>query len=125
MLPEVATVCAELALREPIFHHPELGTTRADFEAQTVEDFWEVGASGTVYRRDQIWDILAARYADPRHDDRWAASDFFCRELGPGTYLLTYLLDQAGRITRRATVWRRGAQTWQIVYHHGTVVSEA
>ena len=121
MLPEVATVCAELALREPIFHHPELGTTRADFEAQTVEDFWEVGASGTVYRREQIWDILAARYADPRHDDSWAASDFLCRELGPGTYLL----DQAGRITRRATVWRRGAQTWQIVYHHGTVVSEA
>ncbi|MHC5761500.1 hypothetical protein [Nostoc sp.] len=36
----------ELIQREPIFHRPELGTTRADFEQMTESTFWEVGASG-------------------------------------------------------------------------------
>jgi hypothetical protein len=40
-----------LRSREPIFHRPEHGTTRADFEAMTADDFWEVGASGGVYDR--------------------------------------------------------------------------
>ena len=30
-----AAVLEELIRREPIFHHPELGTTRSDFESQT------------------------------------------------------------------------------------------
>jgi hypothetical protein len=46
--PELSEVLAELSRREPIFHRPELGTTRADFEKMTVEDFWEVGASPVV-----------------------------------------------------------------------------
>jgi len=38
-------------------------------------------------------------------------------------YLLTYTLVQdATRVTRRATIWRRSANTWKIVYHQGTVV---
>lgn len=28
---------------EPLSRRPELGTTRADFEAMTTDDFWEVG----------------------------------------------------------------------------------
>jgi hypothetical protein len=44
-------VAAELVAREPIFHKPELGTTREAYLAQTAEDFWEVGASGRTYDR--------------------------------------------------------------------------
>ena len=122
MSPEVDAVCQELAAREPIFHHPELGATRGDFEAQTDTDFWEVGASGTVYRRAEIWSTLDARYNDPDYQDQWEASDFFCRELGPDCYLLTYMLCQGSRVTRRATVWRRTPSVWQAVYHQGTIV---
>jgi hypothetical protein len=126
MTQEVAAVCAELAQREPIFHHPELsGTTRADFEASTVGDFWEVGASGTVYEREYVWEILDQRYHDPTYVDEWAATDFFCRKLGEHNYLLTYVLHEGERVTRRATVWRRGEQTWQVVYHQGTIVHDA
>jgi len=122
MSPEIADVCAELAAREPIFHHPELGTTRDEFEAQTAPDFWEVGASGTVYQRAEIWLILEARYNDPTYRDEWQASEFFCRQLGPDNYLLTYLLRQGARLTRRATLWRRTPTAWQVVYHQGTIV---
>ncbi len=122
MSPEVDAVCQELAAREPIFHHPELGATRHDFMAQTVPDFWEVGASGTEYQRAEIWPILEARYGDPAYRDEWEASDFFCRQLGRDYYLLTYVLREGARVTRRATVWRRVSAIWQVVYHQGTIV---
>jgi hypothetical protein len=92
-----------------VFHHPDvMGATRADFEATTVEDYWEVGASGRVYDRADIWATLDQRYNDPAYRDEWATTAFFCRELGPQTYLLTYLLLEGERVTRRDRVAARG-----------------
>jgi hypothetical protein len=119
-------VLAELRDREPIFHRLELGTTRADFEAQTAPDFWEVGASGRVYTREVVWATLAERYADPAYgvNDHWATSDFACREIAPETYLLTYVLRQEERVTRRLTLWQGATGRWRILYHQGTLISE-
>jgi hypothetical protein len=122
MAPDVARVCQELAGREPSYHHPELGVTREAFDAQTDADFWEGGASGTVYGREEIWSVLEERRADPTYRDEWEASNFHCRALGADYYLLTYLLRQEDRVTRRATVWRRTSAGWQVVYHQGTLV---
>jgi hypothetical protein len=116
---EVMTV---LLAREPLFHRAELGTDRASFEAMTADDFREVGASGRVYDRNHVLDVLDRRMADPPVE-AWSVTDPGCRALGPDTYLVTYLLDLDGRITRRATVWRHTATGWQVLYHQGTVVS--
>jgi hypothetical protein len=70
--------------REPIFHGTELGTTRADFEAQTVDDFWEVGASWRRYSREVVWQTLEPRYAATA-DDPWDVTESHCRELGADT----------------------------------------
>ncbi|WP_230592939.1 MULTISPECIES: nuclear transport factor 2 family protein [unclassified Rhodococcus (in: high G+C Gram-positive bacteria)] len=88
-------------------------------------DFWEVGASGTRYDRDEVWAVLEKRYRqDPSgdHDVDWETSDFEVREVAPDTYLLTYTLLQVDRLTRRATLWQRRAGEWTILYHQGTVV---
>lgn len=61
--PELSDTLAELSRREPIFHRPELGTTMADFEAMTVSNFWEVGASGCRYSRAAVLETLEKRYA--------------------------------------------------------------
>jgi hypothetical protein len=123
--PELAEILAELIAREPIFHRPELGATRADFERMTTDDFWETGASGRRYSREFVLDELERRYAAP-HDDVWKASDFHCRELAAGVYLLTYtLLQDDVRLTRRATIWQKSVEGWKIVYHQGTVVRDA
>jgi len=108
--------------REPIFHRPEHGTTRADFEAMTDPDFWEVGASGRRYSRELVLDELERRRASGVEDGPWQTEGFACRELAPDLYLLTYTLTQGQRVTRRATLWRRAAEGWKIVYHQGTVV---
>ena len=119
--PRLAGVEADLRSPEPIFHRPELGTTRADFEAQTAEDLWEVGASGRRYSREHVIGTLLARGPVPG-EERWETSDFDCRELAPDTYALTYTLRQEERLTRRLTLWRRTGDGWRILYHQGTVV---
>lgn len=120
-------VLQELSGREPIFHRPELGTRRADFEGMTDEAFWEVGASGRRYSRGHVLDVLEDRHQVASHlalEDTWEATDFACRELGSDTYLLTYTLLQGQRKTRRTTLWRRSAEEWKILFHQGTVVED-
>jgi hypothetical protein len=122
---ELQEVLAELSSREPIFHRPEFGSTRADFERMTAEDFWETGASGRRYSRQFVLDELEKRFAAP-HEDVWETSEFQCRRLGEDTYLLTYtLLQDRVRVTRRASIWRKTIDGWKIVYHQGTIVQDA
>lgn len=123
--PELQGVLAELSRREPIFHRPEFGTTRADFERMTAEDYWETSASGRRYSRQAVLDGLVERFSAP-HDDVWETRDFHCHRLSEDTYLLTYtLLQDHQRLTRRATIWRSTADGWKIVYHQGTIVQDA
>jgi hypothetical protein len=122
--PQLAQILAELAAREPIFHRPEFGTTRADFERMLTEDYWETGASGRRYTRAFVLDELEQRFSRP-HEDTWETSDFHLSALSGDTYLLTYtLLQDHKRLTRRATIWRNTAEGWKAVYHQGTIVQQ-
>ena len=66
--PELQDVLAELVRHEPLFHRPELGATRADFERMIAEDFWETGASGRRYSREFVLNELDRRLAAPHED---------------------------------------------------------
>jgi len=117
-------VLDELMSREPIFHRPEFGTTRANFENMTVGDFWEVGASGRRYGREYVLDNLEKRFQNPA-PDVWETSDFYCRRLAADVYLLTYtLLQNKERKTRRSTIWQLTPAGWKIVFHQGTIVQD-
>jgi len=120
--PELVDVMDELIEREPIFHRPEFGTTRTDFERMVVHDFWEIGASGRRYSRTFVLDNLEKRHSQP-HEDVWEAKEFQCRQLGPNFYLLTYtLIQDTTRNTRRSTIWQYTEAGWKIVFHQGTIV---
>ena len=122
--PELLGVLEQLRLREPIFHRPAFGTTRADFERMTEADFWEVGASGRRYSRQYVLDVLDARLQSSA-EDAWVTRDFHCRQLATDLYLLTYTLLQGMRSTRRSTIWRHTSGDWKIVFHQGTEVAGA
>ena len=119
--PALLEVLEQLKLREPIFHHPELGTARRDYENMTDPEFWEVGASGRRYSREFVLDTLATRAPDPE-ESQWLTRDFQCREIAADNYLITYTLIQGARVTRRATLWRRTVSGWKVLYHQGTLV---
>jgi hypothetical protein len=115
-------VLEQLMRLEPVFHRLELGSKRADLEQLMDPEFCEVGASGRRYNRNYVLDILEKRAGIPG-GDVWQCSDCQCLELARDTYLVTYtLLQQQQRMTRRSSIWRRAGQSWQIVYHQGTVV---
>ncbi|MEJ2061480.1 MAG: DUF4440 domain-containing protein [Gammaproteobacteria bacterium] len=118
--PHLRAIQDELIGREPIFHRAGLGATREAFESMMDEAFWEVGASGQRYSRSYVLDILEERHSKPADDD-WETRGFYCQVIAPDNYLLTYTLLQGPRVTRRATIWRRTAQGWKIVYHQGTI----
>lgn len=119
---ELLPVLEALRRREPIFHRPEFGSTRADFERMAVPDFWEIGASGQRYSRAHVLDVLEHRAPDPA-EHAWKTHDFHCCALGPDTYLLTYTLEQGERVSRRSTIWRGSGDEWVIVFHQGTLVA--
>ena len=114
----------ELKEREPIFHHPEkFGKTKVDILNQVCEEFWEVGASGNVYQKQNVLDTLLVRYQEPNYQDIWEAKDFHIMEIATDNYLLTYILTQnKNRVTRRSTIWRKVNNTWKILFHQGTEV---
>jgi hypothetical protein len=123
--PKLLHVLDELASREPIFHRPEHGVTRRDFEPMIAADFWEVGASGRRYSREHALHVLEQRSKEQR-DDVWETSEFRCQQLADNLYLLTYtLLQDRIRLTRRSTIWRRTEGGWQVVFHQGTIVQQS
>ena len=127
--PSLSGILDELISREPIFHRPEWGTSRAVFEQMTAADFWETGASGRRYSRDFVLSELERRYPITHagaRPDTWQATGFRCRQLAPDVFLLTYtLLQDHSRKTRRVTIWQRTPEGWKIVYHQGTIVQDS
>lgn len=121
-MPQPNEVLAELMAREPIFHRAEFGTTRIDFDRLMTRDFWEVTASGRRISREFVLNTLEDRYRNST-EDVWEIEDFLCQEIAPDNYLVTYTLFQNQRVTRRATLWRRGPEGWQILFHQGTTIA--
>lgn len=109
----------ELKSREPIFHHPEkFGKTKQDIKNQMCDEFWEVGASGNVYTKQDVIETLLERYNNPDYQDIWETKNFKLTKIAPDHYLLTYILIQdKTRVTRRSTLWRRVNGDWKILYH--------
>jgi hypothetical protein len=121
--PDLLPILEELRRLEPIFHTPEFGTTCADFEHRMAADYWEVGASGRPYSRDFILKWLNETPPVDAASVQWQCCDHAVRRLGPDTYLMTYVLRQGERITRRSTIWQSTADGWRILYHQGTIVT--
>lgn len=120
---DLVPVLKELMGLEPLFHAAAADATPQRFEELVAPEFWEVGASGRRYSREFALSVLSSRQRGPAEDD-WKTSEFHVLAVAPDNYLLTYTLQQPGRITRRATLWRRVGGDWKAVYHQGTVVQE-
>jgi len=117
-------ILPELQACEARFHCPQADTTRGELQAMIADGFFEIGASGRRYDRRHALEVLRQRRGDPE-PGAWRASEAACRPLGPSTWLLTYTLDQGGRLTRRATIWQHTALGWSALYHQGTRVQDA
>jgi len=84
------------------------------------EDFREVGASGRVWHRDDILDLMEqeAAAAPPRI----RATDMVAVGLAPDVVLVTYETHSEAGHARRSSVWLRARGRWQLRHHQGTRV---
>lgn len=121
---DLKQVLATLTALEPLYHAACPDATPEDFERLVSPDFWEVGASGNTYSREFALHALQHRATTP-NNAMWQTSDFAIKQVSSDVFLLTYLLTQPIRHTKRLTVWQNvDNQHWQAVYHQGTVVSD-
>lgn len=119
-------ITGQLRDLEPIFHRLPASSAFAEIAALTDPRFFEVGASGSVYDRAFVNDVVAGRYAtgiDPG-DGGWEVRDFAVHQLDGTLHLATYLLRHNGVSTRRATVWQCHDTVWTATYHQGTPVAD-
>ena len=97
---------------------PEFRRDRVRVAELLSEEFVEFGASGRVWMREAILDLLATEvdYSLPEIED------FCARSVGEGVWLVTYRTVRPGRVVLRSSLWVLRAGSWQIVFHQGTLI---
>ncbi len=125
---EIKEITEELKSQEPIFHRFSPNVSKDEIDAIMTNDFWEVGASGEIYKREEVLSTVVTRYQNPNYssNDLYEVSDFACKEIANNTYLVSYQLLQGleKRLTKRSTIWQKENGSWKIVYHQGTMISK-
>ena len=88
--------------------------------ALLADDFFEFGASGKVWTKHEVIAAMAKWQPIER-----TFADFAVRELSPSVCLVTYrLVDaEASSLSLRSSLWRHDGESWQMLFHQGTVVT--
>ena len=98
---------------------PAVRRDRARVSALLTEDFQEFGASGRVWSREQILELLATENYDPQ-----TMEDFKCHWLAEGVVLATYrAVREDGSSMLRSSIWIKEAGEWRVRFHQGTRVT--
>lgn len=122
--PIAKVVAAELLRAEMLLLDPAVRRDRARVSALLADDFFEFGASGRAWQRDEILELLATeQYAPP------VLEDFACHRIADDVVLVTYrtvrVNSESGsrESALRSSVWTRRASKWTIRFHQGTRTS--
>lgn len=112
---------AELLLCELSLLAPSVRRDRKRVSALLSKDFFEVGASGRVWTRDEILELLATEtFQAP------VMENFVCRKIEAGVMLVTYrtmrIHPETGErlLSLRSSIWCRQARGWLLRFHQGT-----
>ncbi|HEV7308770.1 DUF4440 domain-containing protein [Ensifer sp.] len=119
-LPELS----EIRALEEALHRPEVRGSRAALEDLLAEGFVEFGASGTVYLRAEIIDLLMQEDETDVAEIRTA--DYRLTPISPGAVLLTYRThrieaDGSERHALRSSIWTWDGAKWRMLFHQGTI----
>lgn len=111
------------ALEESL-HRTEARRSRAALENLLAEGFVEFGASGAVYHRAEIIDLLLQE--DDEDDGELRADNYRLTAISPDAVLLTYRThrieaDGSQRHALRSSIWKWDGTKWQMLFHQGTV----
>jgi len=114
----------EIRSLEEALHRPEVRHSRQAVETLLAEEFVEFGASGTVYSRATIIDLLIQE--DDSDEGSLRTWNYALTPISSDAVLLTYetersYLDGSTRSVLRSSVWRHNGLKWQMLFHQGTL----
>ncbi|MEO9340563.1 DUF4440 domain-containing protein [Mesorhizobium sp. SB112] len=117
-LPELS----EIQSLEEALHRPEIRRCKEAVEALLAEEFVEFGASGRIYDRAEIIDLLTQ---DDESSDLKAAN-YAMVSISHDAVLLTYETERSyhdgtKRRVLRSSVWKHNGVKWQMLFHQGTI----
>ncbi|WP_074067605.1 DUF4440 domain-containing protein [Rhizobium gallicum] len=123
-LPELLS---EIRVLEEALHRPEIRRSRTAVEELLSEEFVEFGSSGTIYRRNEIIDLLVQEN-DNEDPGELLAYDYSLSIISSDAVLLTYRTRRARedgfeRHVLRSSIWKHSEIGWQMLFHQGTVIA--
>jgi hypothetical protein len=114
-------LCAQLRNLEESLLDPAIRRDSAQVTALLAEDFEEFGASGRVWTREQILDLLATEIYEPP-----SMEEFRCHTIADGVVLVTYRAVRTDphsgerATTLRSSIWTEQSGIWRVRFHQGT-----
>lgn len=117
-LREIATLLLRF---EKSLLDPAVRGDAAQVSALLAQDFVEIGASGGMWTREQIIELLASEHFDPP-----AIENFACRQIAEGVVLATYRAirmeptTHSRSVSLRSSLWTNESGTWLLRFHQGT-----
>lgn len=126
-MTDPSRLLSEIRALERSLHRPEVRHSRALLEALLGEGFVEFGASGTVYERDEIIDLMLVEEPDD-DPDTLQSDDYALTIIAPDAVLLTYKTcrrqpDGSERAALRSSIWKKTGASWQMLFHQGTLTA--
>ncbi len=119
-------IAAHLRSCEEELLNPAVRSDRARVNELLAENFVEFGASGRVWTRDEILELMANEvYTAP------VLENFHCELIGEGVALVTYRTVRAGwgtelpNSTLRSSIWTKNLNMWRLRFHQGTRESKS
>lgn len=109
-----AVVALEREVQTPQCRHD-----RARLAALLAEDVEEVGASGRVWSRAELIELMVGEEPDAAPI---VMRDLTGRVISEGVVLVRWDSLRDGRRARRSSLWRREPSWWRLVHHQGTLL---
>jgi hypothetical protein len=125
-LDERGAMLCELEKR---LHRPEIRASADEVAGLLADEFFEFGASGAVWNRQEVIDGLPRERMQPARE--LGASDFLVNWLADDVALITYrgvrrIPSEAKELHfLRSSVWKLIDGQWRMVFHQGTPTRSA
>ncbi|WP_032401900.1 nuclear transport factor 2 family protein [Rhodococcoides fascians] len=94
---------------------PECRRNRGRLVSLLADDFTEVGASGAVWDKASILDLLSSE-----DSVEIEVLELSGRAIGTDFALVHWISIRSGMRARRTSLWRRIESGWELVHHQGT-----
>ena len=109
----------ELALLDPTVR-----SNRVELDRLIADEFVEIGASGNTFGKAEVMSSLP-----DESGVTFEASEVKVKMLSLTVGLVTYATartsDESVRRSKRASIWVKTGEQWQMIYHQGTLMKEA